>query len=484
MNKFLPAPWVILLLIVLKPGLTPAQESIAYTNMYTAKDITVGFGSYGRIGTSWTFEESSIEGRRLNLNNMGSSGGRMEEQDYLELGMAFHMRPPQLIKDSTTVSIQFRANIFSRSLSLFGNSNTASEGGLTIGLPEMYLEARNILTKDLNIWVGARLYRGGDVHMADYFYFNDHSGQGFGIEYKATRFHVNFISSTDTTATVPPFFFLNINSGTPSLELRRRIVYTLEKDFRTGRNQLLTALGEFHRIGDPSRNNDPSDSTNLLLSFPGDVGWVLGLKYQHNDFAFLPGSFHQIGVRYGIGIANGGDGGSSRTWETFGAPNLETNEFNSAYSWHVVDHFLLNFSPKFSLNGYAVYNESRGAADTRDIAETYFGREVFNSKRDFTIGFRGIRFITDAFHLQGEINYSQRQDGTQPWYRMTKLSIVPLLALKGERSIWSRPQIRFVYSVARYNDFAAEQRYSPFLDLLGSQRWGNYFGIKAEWWTW
>ena len=54
--------------------------------------------------------------------------------------------------------------------------------------------------------------------MADYFYFNDHSGQGFGVEYKDTRFSANFIGDRDTTRTVPPYFYLNIQSGTPSLE--------------------------------------------------------------------------------------------------------------------------------------------------------------------------------------------------------------------------------------------------------------------------
>ena len=43
----------------------------------------VSFGSYGRVGVDWSFENGGSIGRRLNLNNMGSIGGRMEEQDYL-----------------------------------------------------------------------------------------------------------------------------------------------------------------------------------------------------------------------------------------------------------------------------------------------------------------------------------------------------------------------------------------------------------------
>ncbi len=465
-------------------GFSHGQSAIMY-EYFTPDDwLKVGFGSYGRIGVSWTQGETGIDGRRLNLNNMGSIGGRFEEQDYLELGMAFEMLPESLKHDSTQINVVFRANVFSGDGSLFGTSNTSSSQGLTIGLPEIFAEARNVLTKDLNMWVGSRFYRGFDVHMADYFYFNDHSGQGFGVEYKGTRFSTNFIADRDTSQTVPPYFYLNIQSGTPSLEIRRRIVYALEHDIRPKPNQLFTLLGEYHRLGNPT--DIPQDSTgNVLLSFPADDGWVFGVKYIHENLpAFKPGSFNQLAVRYGTGIANGGDGGSSRTWETFGAVDTTSFQFNNAYSWHIVDHLLLNFSNKFSINAYGIYNRSRGAADTEGMASTYLGREVFNFKQDLTFGSKFFFYFTDFFHLQTEVNYSQRQDGRQDWYRMGKLSIVPTLALRGQRSVWSRPHIRFICSVARFNEFAAENQYSPYLELVGPQQWGHYFGVRAEWWTW
>lgn len=458
------------------------QSAIMYQNIANADWFSVGFGSYGRIGAGGLLNAGSIEGRRLNLNNMGSVGGRMEEQDYLELGLAFNMEPEYFTTDSTLIDIQLRFSAFSGSGSLFANSTTTSISGLTFAIPEMYAGVRNIFTQDLNIWIGARLYRGPDVHMADYFYFNDHGGQGFGIEYKRTRFNVNFVSSTDTSSTVPPYFFINIKSGTQSLELRRRTVAALSHDFPIGRNQLITGLAEFHRIGDPT---NVTDTTNILLSLPSEVGWVAGAKYQFENFKkLLPGSFAHLAVRYGYGIANGGDGGSTRTWLTFGAADAETNRFNKGYSWHIVNHFLLNLSEKFSLNGYAVYNDSKGAADTRELSETYLGREVFNGKRDFTVGFKGVNYITRAFHWQTELHYSQRQDGTQPWYRMVKLSLIPTIALRAERSVWSRPHLRFIYSVARYNDFAVENSYSSALEILGQKNWAHYFGVRAEWWTW
>jgi len=149
---------------------------------------------------------------------MGSIGGRLEEQDYLEIAPAFHFNP--IKGDSTQIYAQMRLSMYSTSLTSFGNSTSTSLGGLAFAMPEMYVEARNIKGKDMSLWVGARLCRGPDVHIADHFYFNDHSGQGFGNEVKNTRFSGIFVASTDTTSTIPPYLYLNIKTGTPSAALR------------------------------------------------------------------------------------------------------------------------------------------------------------------------------------------------------------------------------------------------------------------------
>ncbi|WP_073123238.1 hypothetical protein [Reichenbachiella agariperforans] len=105
--------------------------------------------------------------------------------------------------------------------------------------------------------------------------FYDHSGQGFGLEYKGTRMSMNFVSSSDTTSTVPPYFFLNIKSGTPSLELRQRLLLTVEQDFRLGDNKLITLLGEYHHMGDATDTEISENDSSGLYSFPGEDGWVI-----------------------------------------------------------------------------------------------------------------------------------------------------------------------------------------------------------------
>ncbi|MHA7130721.1 carbohydrate porin [Algoriphagus namhaensis] len=437
----------------------------------------VGVGMYGRVGVNWNFGNDGSIGRRLNLNNMGSIGGRMEEQDYLEFGTTFKSQP--ISSDSTVVRVQLRAAVFSRSISFFGNNSTNSLGGLSIALPEIFVEVRNSFTKDLTFWIGNRLYRGADIHIADYFGFNDHSGQAFGIEYKNTLLHLNFVSSTDTSATVPPYFYVNIKTGTGSLQLRERSVLTLEHNVTFPEGKILTLLGEYHRMPGPDKF-DPADS----LNFPGGTGWVLGARMNTPIKSLLAGSFNSFSARYGKGIANGGDGGVSRTFLTYGAPNLTTNRFDNALGIELTDHILLNFSKHFTLNGYGIFHFNRGAADTKGEAPTYLDQLTFNQKMDLTLGLRGFNYLTDKFHLLSEIHHSRRQDGEQPWYAMTKLTLAPTLAPKGERSAWSRPHLRFVLSLARYNDFTIDNLYSPYLELAGPQRWGHYVGFKAEWWTW
>lgn len=225
----------------------------------------VSFGSYGRVGVDWSFENNGSIGRRLNLNNMGSIGGRLEEQDYFEFATGLSFKPFKE-KDSTRIFVQTRLAVFSNSLSLLGNTSTNDLGGLNIALPELFVAAQNINNSGVNVWVGARLYRGPDIHIADHRYFNDHSGQGFGVEYKGTRFAAIFVSSTDTSSSLPPYFYLNIATGKPSTAMQQRTVWTIQQDLNLSENNILTLLGEYHKLG---MNNEfyETDTSTVLTRF-------------------------------------------------------------------------------------------------------------------------------------------------------------------------------------------------------------------------
>lgn len=434
-------------------------------------------GSYGRVGVGWYPNIDGTVGQQMNLKGMGMIGGRTEEQDYLELINTLHFRPVML-GDSTDINVQVRFSFYSTSPLLFGNINSKSLGGIAVAIPELYAEAGHIGGSDWSVWIGAKFFRGGDVHIADHWYFDDHSSQGFGVKYRNTELGVLFVGAVDTTSSLPPYFYLPIINGQPVLTLRQRMVYVLEHTLPLAPGNSLKLMGEFHRL--TKAESDKADTT--ILGFPADHGWVIGAKHMWDLRGFREGSFNHLAVRYGTRIANGGDGGSTRTWLTYGAPNFETMRFSGAYSLSIVEHLLLNFTEKFSLNAYAIITRSRGAAASDDTGEDFLGRETFNQKLDFGVGARTFWYVTNKFHLLSEAHYALRKDGTQDAAGMLKFAILPTLAPGGERSPWSRPHFRLVYALAVYNDFAMENQYSPYLDLVGKERFGHYFGVRAEWW--
>jgi maltoporin len=438
------------------------------------------FGSYGRIGIGKSLGiDDSEYPQSLNLKGMGSIGGRFEENDYLELASALHFKPTIASKDTTKISLQARFAFYTTQGQLIGNVSDKSFGGITTALPELFVEASNIMGSDWTVWVGARLFRNDDIHIIDHFYFDDHSGQGVGIKHKNTQFSVIYTGSIDTTSTLPPNFYINIVNGTPTLGLRNRYVSILEHNHQVKKGYI-KLMGEFHRL--PSGTT--KDATTVY-NYPADVGYVLGAKYFKTISSKLPGSFNAISARYGGGIANGGDGGSSRTYMTYGGPNLETNKFKNAFSIALTETFLINFNKNYSLNGYALYTKSRGASDSLNTTTDYLGKKIlFNRKQDIALGARGTWYIKNWLHLLHEFDLTWRQDGTQDFAQMTKFSIAPTLVPTSQRDVWARPHFRFVYSVAHYNQFAADNLYSPYLQQSGTKSWGQYIGVKVEWWIW
>lgn len=447
-----------------------------YGQLTTVTNKHFSIGSYGRVGIARGDE--NLYPRSLNLNGMGSIGGRNEEADYFELATALHFAPISKRADTTRITVQSRLAFYTTQGQIIGNVNSNSYGGITTALPELYVEARNIMGSSWTAWIGARFFRGEDIFLADHFYFDDHSSQGFGVQHKNTLFSIMFPASVDTTSSLPPYFYLNIINGTPVLGLRNRSVYILEHTVPT-ETGYVKLLAEYHRLVNASL-----EDTTAGTDYPSDYGYVLGVKYKRKMNTVIPGSYYDFSIRYGKGIANGGDGGGSKTFLTYGGPNLETQRFNEAWSVAITESMLWNISNNYSLNTYAIFTKSRGASDSSNMTPDYQGRMLFNQKTDFAIGARGTWYIKDWLHLLHEIDFAVRKDGTQDAAQLFKLSIAPTVVPNGKRDVWSRPHLRFVYSIAHYNKFAADNLYSPYLAQSGSRRWGHYFGIKTEWWIW
>jgi maltoporin len=432
-------------------------------------------GTYGRAGIARG--DNFQYPRTLNLNGMGSIGGRMEEADYFELAAAFHFTPISKSSDTTMITVQSRFAMYTTQGQIIGNVSSKSYGGITTALPELFAEAKNIMGSPWSIWAGARFFRGDDIHIADHFYFDDHSSQGFGVQHKNTQFSIMFPAAVDTTTTLPPYFYLNIVNGTPVLSLRNRAVYIIEHSIPTKNSGYLKLLAEYHRLAEGTEEDTVSN-----LNYPSDYGYVVGVKVKQHLSTPIPGSFFDASIRLGSGIANGGDGGGSKTFLTYGGPNLETQNFREAWSVAGTASVVWNVNRNYSVQAYGIFTKSRGASDSLNMTPDYLGNRLFNRKTDFAIGARATWFVKDWFHFLHEVNFASRKDGTQDPAQMFKISLAPTVVPSGKRDVWSRPHFRLVYSFAHYNKFAADNLYSPYLAQAGSRRWGHYFGVKTEWW--
>ena len=85
----------------------------------------------------------------------GSLGGRMEESDYFELATALHFTPVSSSSDSTKINVQARLAMYTTQGQIIGNVTSNSYGGITVALPELFAEARNIMGGPWSVWVGA-----------------------------------------------------------------------------------------------------------------------------------------------------------------------------------------------------------------------------------------------------------------------------------------------------------------------------------------
>jgi maltoporin len=428
-------------------------------------------GMYGRMGVAWNPQSGQfVHGRSLNL--LGNTlGGRLEEGDYLEPNIKLHIVRPTA-DDNTKPYFHFviTPSMFSAGGSFLGAFANNFSTNLRIELFQAYLEAGNVLIPDLKIWAGQRFYRGSDVHIADYYYFNQLNSQGFGVKYKGVDMAVLLQTSSNQG-----LYAVDVD-GNPAtqgpLAQRQRTVFVAQYAMPVGDRQSLSLLAEFHLL--PAVRNSIGGEAIARA----DNGQVLGAKYRWD---LGNGSFNEASLRVGRGIANGAFGGGA-SWSTFGGVS-ENGTYDSAAGIELVDHVLVNVNPLVTLNAYAIFQLSSGASGRSDDVAS-----------NFNLGLRSFFYVHDQLHLIGEVTrqtvypglgQGEALPGTPTAYKFT---LMPTLVPSGERSAWARPHLRLIYTLAVYNEAARRAAIensfvaSPYHRAFGPREFGHYLGARAEWW--
>ncbi len=416
---------------------------------------------YGRVGAAWTPSGRYIQGRTFNLTG-SPIGGRFEEGDYFEPTVKLHLLEKKEDPEAAYVDVVMTPSMFAANGLFAGVFSNRFSQTLQIELFQAYVEAGNVLLPRLRVWAGARFYRGADVHIADYYYFNNLTSQGAGIAYGP----LDVAMLLQTSATGSQYNFDVDGDG--RLDLRRqRTVFVGQYVHKVDAGHSFHFLGELHLL--PGLRARVADGTEREL--PSDFGWVLGAK-AHLDLG--NGSFNDLALRYGSRIANGGRAGG-QTWDTFGLPSLN-GQFTNAAGVEVVDHFLYNVSSLLSLNAYGILQWNQGSSGLRT-----------DKSLNFAVGARSTLYLHDNFHLINEATYQGLRPGGGPLATATKLSIVPTFVPTGERSVWARPHFRLIYTIAFYDQNAREALTAPYLQTVAAgvasvPSVGHFIGTRAEWW--
>jgi maltoporin len=426
-------------------------------------------GMYGRVGAAWNPQNGRyVHGKSMNL--LGTFGGRLEEGDYLEPTIKLNIVKPTA-EDNTKpyFHVVLTPSMFSGNGSFLGAFANNFSTQLRIELFQAYLEAGNVLVPDLKIWVGQRFYRGSDVHIADYFFFNNLSSQGFGVKYKG--FDGAVLLQTGSSSQYTTRFVDGDPDTTDPTITRQRTVFVGQYVMPVAEKHSLHLLGEFHLL--------PANRATIsgTAASPGDIGYVAGAKFRAD---LGNGSFNETALRFGGGIANGAYAGSA-TWGTYGATN-EDGKYAGALGIEFVDHFLYNVNPMFTVNAYAIVQRSQGASG-----------ESEDNAMNFAVGARTFLYLHDQFHLINELSFQGvalgLPEGVEkpPLPYAVKFSIVPTLVPSGERSAWARPHLRLIYTLAYYGEGAREAAIagavsSAYMREFGPRTFGHYLGARAEWW--
>ncbi len=429
------------------------------------------FFMYGRMGSGWTPSGQVIAGRYMNLGDRRAIGGRLEEGDYLEPGLRYHVLRGTEETD-TMVDLVMDVEMWSMDGAILSDLANGALDELKIFPLQAYMQAHNVLIPDLDIWIGSRLYRKQDIHIADYFYFNNLPSQGIGAFYKGLD------TSVLITTGASPFYQVDLRAGQPppaTSEMARRLrtMFVAQYSLPIGlRTSFVQGLGEVHVVP-KSRKGDVEAPPNVN---PSDYGWVAGAKL-HLDLGGE--NFNSTSIRYGTRIANGAASGRS-TYDTFGVPGLD-GTYQGAAGVEFVEHFGVQFGQVLALNGYGTMHWNRGGRGREPLMPD----EPPDTRLDYTVGIRPVLYLHPQFHLMAEATYQARKDQGRAEGTATKLSIVPTIVptgKEGEASVWARPHFRLIYTFGHYNEAAMAQLMSPYLQTVGPTRNAHFLGARVEWW--
>lgn len=329
------------------------------------------------------------------------------------------------------------ATIENNSASDFENSKGSS---FDIASRQNYVEAGGLFSSDAlrksKIWVGKRYYNRHDVHINDFYYWNN-SGLGAGIEdmqFGAAKYAFAYHSKGDAT--------LNGDLTTPG-------------DLVNGLNTRRFSLRAYDINVNP---NGKLETEVVLLKGDSVSGNNEGsgaiLFAEHTQSGVFGNGFNKFAVVIG---SDAGAGGAFLP--TFG----DATETAKGSELRLVEQ--MYFAPKGSnWSGLAT-------AVLQEVKP-----DVGDKQTWLSLGVRPQYQFTDTFSLAVEVGHDRVETGGVA-ANLTKFTIAPQLALA--RGFWARPVFRAFATFAKWNEAAGTVANGVF----GAKTSGMSYGVQVEaWW--
>jgi maltoporin len=434
------------------------------------------FGSYARMRAA-----TDLDGRTPRQVNVVGHGSRIDEANYAELEFQqrfdvagagsdkFYMQMVAtlaLVDEFFHYSGQFDQTIATRNL--YGDGGWKS-GALILGF-----------------WAGSRMYRGDDIYLLDFWALDnlntlgggaygawDWAGLGrtelklhSGVSRLKNGFQYQEVDVPGLGVGADRVVFLDRQRTISTFRLQQDLWLSVREDKSPKAGAKLVLYGESHDL--PAGQRREADGFGVE-QLPAESGSRLGAELGiWTADGLLSGSFANLFVAHDAGLAAYGEFGVPQ-----GVSLGKTAEGAARTTLALSGAIETPWAGALVGSYYRSFNDAdRETDDYDDYWEMIFA-------------LRAHAYLTDHIHPGFEISHQVRTPqgvyaGTGEYEAptVTKLSLIQALSLK--KGMYSRPQLRFIYTYIIPND-STRNLYRPedYRSELTSQ---HYLGVMVEWW--
>jgi maltoporin len=424
------------------------------------------FGSYGRVRAA-----TDLRGGGPQYSNIASHGSRLDSAPYLELEFRQVQFPDEKNKD-------LRVRVIS-TLAVAGDPfHYTGQWETHMALRNMFVDVQGVGDKGLTLWTGARMYRGDDIYLLDFWPLDNLNTVGGGAILDVgtgtrVQAHVgtNRLHDSDfqyQARLVPSRDDFGTDLAV-TLDRPRTIASTKVTQFFHGFNAAqgfkASLYAEGHFLPEGTRETS-GNTVRPPQELPSDTGFVVGAQATGYGFGDRDGHAHLF-LRYARGVAAYGE---------LAAPSVLDAERKAKAS-----EFVVATAGNFEIDRFGILMGAYARLFDASMGAEYSANKYWEG----TVITRPQVYLTEHTGIGTELSYQFKNrkilddTGRHRVPSAWRLSLLPMLTPAGWGS-YKRPIIYGVYTATFRND-AARESY-PVEDPRSDRSTEHYLGLHAEWW--